>query len=340
MSGRRSFRIALIGSDSFRGKEIQSALGGGAFPIKTIEFYDPDVKEEFSKIGEFDGQPKVVHHLDAAMLEGLDLVFLAADQATSLEYGRHAVDRGARAIDLTEAFSDDPSVPVVVTGVNDDVLSDGAVALAANPNPATIILSHVLHSVRRSFGIEKAVSVILEPGSVYEEDGIQELADQGLAMLSAGEMPRKVFGDQLAFNLLTHVDKLDKNGCSRREKRILAETRRVLGGKDLPMSLSLILAPVFHGYSVMTYIELGSDAGLAELRAGLKNDPCMDASASGGTERISPLTAAGTDKIFIGLLKKEVSIPRGFWIWAVADNLTLGSALNARGMARTMLGIS
>ncbi len=340
MSAETSFRIAIIGSDSLRGKELQSVLTSVCFPFRTIEFYDPDVKEEFSKLGEFAGQPKVVHHLDAAMLEGLDLVFMAADQATSRTYGPLAVERGVRAIDLAEAFGGDPSVPLIVTGINDGLLSAGKVALASNPGPAAIILSHILNAVRGKFGIERAMSVVMEPVSAYEDAGIQELVDQSASMLSSAPMPKKVFRDQLAFNLLSHIDKPDRNGFTGREKRILTETRRVLGGKEFPFSLSLVLVPVFHGYSIMTYVETGADAGLADLRDCLGSDPHIETAEGAEPGRISPLTTAGKDKIFVGLIKKETSIPRGFWIWAVADNLTLGSALNAHGVARAMLGIS
>ncbi len=46
----------------------------------------------------------------------------------------------------------------------------------------------------------------------------------------------------------------------------------------------------------------------------------------------------GKDRIFVGQLKKDPFIAKGFWVWAVADNLTVGSALNAHGIARALFG--
>jgi len=339
MSGEGSYRVAVIGSDTLRGREIQEILSARKFPLKTIEFYDPDVEEEYSKLCRFEEEAKVVHHLAPAMLHGLDLVFLASDQRTNLEYGRLAGTLGFRAIDLSETFNDDPGVPLVVAGLNDRILSRSKAHLTANPSPVTIIMSHLLYSIHQSFRIKGAFSVVMEPVSVYEEKGIQELADQSMALLGSSAMPKKVFRGQVAFNLLSHVGRLDKNGYSGREKRILSEIKRVLGNSAFPFSLSIILAPVFHGYSIMTYVETETKAGLAALKDCLDADPFVDASAGGPKQTISSVSVAGRDKIFIGLIKKEVSIPRAFWIWAVADNLTLGSAINAYGIARAMFGL-
>jgi hypothetical protein len=62
--------------------------------------------------------------------------------------------------------------------------------------------------------------------------------------------------------------------------------------------------------------------------------------AAGGTGLISAVRVAGKDKVFVGQIKKADSVPGGFWIWAVADNLTVGSALNAYGIARSLFKIS
>jgi hypothetical protein len=50
-------RIALIGSDSMRGKEIKKVLSQKKFPLKDIDFFDPDVEEEYSKLTQFRGEP-------------------------------------------------------------------------------------------------------------------------------------------------------------------------------------------------------------------------------------------------------------------------------------------
>jgi aspartate-semialdehyde dehydrogenase len=337
---KTKFRCAIVGSETLRGREIKSVLSAKKFPLQSLEFYDPDVDEEYSKLTQFRDEPKVVHHLDRTALEGLDLVLLAADSRTNAAYGECAAELHYHAIDLAETFNARNDVPLVVAGVNDASIRGKKIRLIANPNPVTIILSHLFHVLDRTFGITKALAVVLEPVSAFEEQGIQELADQSFALLNSSPMPKKVFHDQVAFNLLSRTEKPDRNGFSRREARVLAEVQRVLAPADFPLSLSMILVPVFHTYSIMTYVELGKDAGIADLDSSFRRTDAFRLAPAEGTGLISSVTVAGKDKIFVGQIKKAEAIPGGFWIWAVADNLTLGSALNAYEIARSLFKIS
>ncbi|MCK7527834.1 MAG: hypothetical protein MZV64_64595 [Ignavibacteriales bacterium] len=49
-----------------------------------------------------------------------------------------------------------------------------------------------------------------------------------------------------------------RTGFRRLENRVTAEIGRILGaGQGVPLSLSIVLAPVFHAYSVLVHAELG-----------------------------------------------------------------------------------
>ncbi len=333
----RKPRLGLVGSDTLKGKEILEVLTVRKFPLASLELFDPEVEEEYSKLGQFRGEAKVVHALTPAAVEGLDLVFLAADEKTNLRYGRLAGEKDYLAVDLAETFNADPKVPLVVAGVNDAVLRRAKTFLVANPHPATIVLSHLLASVRAGFGVEQAVAFVLEPVSAYAEEGIQELAEQSYALLGSSAMTKRVFPDQVAFNLLARTSKPDKNGFSALENRVMAEVGRVLGPEPVPLALSIVLAPVFHTYSIMVHAELGRDASAAEVEAALRKDPALHVPAA-GEGAVSPAAVAGKDRIHLGPIKKDPVLPRGFWFWAIADNLTVGSSLNAYGIARALFG--
>jgi len=204
----------------------------------------------------------------------------------------------------------------------------------------TIILSHLFHVVLPKFGISKTISCVLQPVSAFDESGIEELASQSAALLGSTSISKKVFRDQIAFNILSHTEKPDKNGFSSSEKQIMSEIRRVLPSQDFSLSLSIIQAPVFHTYSIMTYLELEKEAGVEDLECLFKESPFFKLSSPGPSCSVSSLSVAGKENIFIGQIKREETIPRSFWIWAVADNLTLGSALNAYEIAKTLLSCS
>ncbi|MEN6561861.1 MAG: Asd/ArgC dimerization domain-containing protein [Acidobacteriota bacterium] len=333
----RKPRLGLVGSDTLRGKEILEVLTVRKFPLASLELFDPEVEEEYSKLGQFRGEAKVVHALTPAALDGLDLVFLAADEKTNRRCGQMAGEKEYLAVDLAETFNADPAVPLVVAGINEAVLRRAKTSLVANPHPATIVLSHLLASLRAGFGIEQAIAFVLEPVSAYAEEGIQELAEQSYAMLGSSAMSKRVFPDQVAFNLLARTSKPDKNGFSALESRVTAEVGRVLGPEPVPLALSIVLAPVFHTYSIMVHAEIGRDASIGEVEAALRQDPVLHVPA-GGEAAVSPAAVAGKERIHLGPIKKDPVLPRGFWFWAIADNLTVGSSLNAYGIARALFG--
>jgi aspartate-semialdehyde dehydrogenase len=324
-SQKRKFRVALIGTDSLRGKEIKAVLSVKKFPLSHIEFFDVDVEEEFSKLTEFRDEPRVIRHPANAGLEGLDLVFLAADKETNRLYGRMAAEKKYQAIDLSEAFSSDKDVPLIVVGVNDSLLAERRLPLVANPHPLTIILSSLFHRLIAKFGLEKAVVLALQPVSAFDESGIEELASQSAAMLSSAGMKKEIFREQIAFNILSHTEAPD-----------VSEVKRVLGIPGLPLALSVVQAPVFHTYSVMAYLEIGAEADIPDLENLYKEGTLFKLNPASSSCAVSSISVAGKEQICIGQIKKEESSRRAFWIWTVTDNLTRGSAVNALEIARIL----
>lgn len=334
MKEKKKFRVGLIGTDSLRGKEIKSMLSVKKFPLTHIEFFDPDVKKEYSKLTQFQDEPRVIRHLNPDSLDGLDLVFLAADRETNRTCGIIAKKKKFQAIDLGETFANQEEIPVVVAGVNDEVLAKKRFPLISNPHPVTIILSSLLHRLIPKFGVSKAVAFVLQPVSSFDKSGIDELASQSAALLSGASPRKKVFKEQIAFNILSHTEAPDHNGFSSGERQIITEIKKVLALPDFPISLSIIQAPIFHTYSVMAYVELTREANIKELESIFKGNSLFKINVPSASCPVSSISVAGKEQIFIGQIKKEDAFPNSFWIWTVTDNLTRGSALNALEIAR------
>jgi len=140
------------------------------------------------------------------------------------------------------------------------------------------------------------VAFVLEPVSAYAEEGIQELAEQSYALLGSSAMSKKIFPEQVAFNLLTRTSKPDKNGFSRLENRVTAEIGRILGAARSPVALDRP-RPVFHTYSVLVHVELGRDASAADVESCLKTNDIFQLAPAGEARMVSPVSVAGKDRI-------------------------------------------
>ena len=62
----------------------------------------------------------------------------------------------------------------------------------------------------------------------------------------------------------------------------------------------------------------------------------VDERAAGGYP--TPVThAAGTDAVYVGRLREDISHPRGLDLWIVSDNIRKGAALNAVQLAELVV---
>lgn len=340
MSTKKGYRFAIVGSDTFRGKELASLLDRRNIPISSMEFYDPEIDEEFSKLTQFRSEPKVVHHLDESVFEETDLVFLAAEPKTNRNLGPIAIQRKSRVIDLSETFNKDRKVPLVVSGVNDIILQNKKLAIIANPHPVTIFLSHLCHLLKSRFGLEEMDATVLQPVSAFSDTGIEELANQCFDVLRGSRIEKKVFKTQIAFNLLSQMDEINSDGLTAIEEQLISELKRVFSGSDFRLALSLIQAPVFHTYSIMTRCVLEKEAAIRDLEALFKKAAYFEMGTSVPSCPTSSVAVAGKEHICVGRIKKDDSFPKSFWIWIVADNLTRGSAINAVEIAEKILSAS
>ncbi len=339
MGEKKGFRLALIGTKSLRGKEIKNVLEKKDIQIEEIRFYDSDIKEKYSRLTQFRNEAKVINPLGDDPLKGLDLVFLATEEKINRKLGRLAEQLKIRAVDLNETFVAEEDVPLVVSGVNDKEILKQKHFLVANPHPVSVVLSHTFHVVLTRYAILRAIAFILQPASAFDESGIQELANQSFNMLNAGSFSKKVFKTQAAFNLLSQVAPVDACGFSKAERQIAKETKQVLGRDDFRLSLSLVQAPVFHAYSIMTFLELEKEADIPDLEDLFRKSAYFKYLRPSRSCPVSSVAAAGKEKIYIGQIKRDESLPHSFWLWTAADNLTRGSALNAFELAKSMLSL-
>jgi len=340
MKSDKGYRIALIGSQSLQGEEMKNVLEKKKIPLVEMDFYDPGVKEEYSKLTQFRGEPKVVHHLDEISLLGTDLAFLASEHEISQKYGNIAAQNDIWTIDLSGTFNSEKKIPVVVAGVNDKELSKAKPGIVANPHPVTIILSHLLHLLIPHYGFKGGVAFICQPVSAFDNPGIEELANQCYDALQGGSIQKKIFKTQIAFNLLSHVGLSNEAGFDPMEDQIVSEVKRILEDPGLPLSLSVVQAPVFFTYSIMIRLELAKRIDLSDFADLFNGSSYFKYTPPTPSCPISAVSVTGKDTIHIGRIKKENSLPNSFWIWAVADNLTRGSALNAYEMAEEILSFS
>jgi len=114
----------------------------------------------------------------------------------------------------------------------------------------------------------------------------------------------------------------------------------------MAISATCVRVPVWFGHSEAVNVEFNSPITPEEARKILAQSPGVrvldDPTVSFYPQ---PWAASGSDNVFVGRIRKDVSHPNGLVMWIVADNLRKGAALNAiqiaeEGIVRGLIALS
>lgn len=325
----------IVGSRSLLGREIADILAGSPIRVRPIGADS----EEAGLLTEQAGEPMIMTELDAENLAGARVAFLTG----SVESGRKTLEIISKLatrpalIDLTYLLEDRATASLRAPVVEPANYAATALPEHVIAHPAAIVLALFLQRVARIRHIREAVAHIFEPASERAKPGIVELEKQTVNLLTLKPPPKKLYDEQVAFNLLARWGGEAPGRLEDIEARIDRHLGSLLSldpGIATP-SVRLIQAPVFHGYSISVRVEFDENPGTAtlekELAAALIDvrGPDLDPPNIVGM--------AGQSGIAVGAIAADRQNPRAVWFWIAADNLRI-MAENAVAVARSLIG--
>ena len=272
-------------------------------------------------------------------IRGFDLALFSAGSGVSEEWGPRFAEAGAVVVDNSSFWRMKEDVPLVVAEVNPDAL-EGHRGIVANPNCSTMQMVVALKPILDAVGIQRLVVSTYQSVSGTGQRAMEELHSQAAAVLDAQELPvPSVYPHQIAFNVLPQVETFkDGDDYSTEERKLMAETRKILGAPDLGVSATCARVPVYTGHSESINVQTRDPLSPDECRALLASAPgvvVVDAPADG----LYPLAvdAAGRDEVLVGRIRRDPSHEHCLNLWVVGDNLRKGAALNAVQLAELLV---
>jgi aspartate-semialdehyde dehydrogenase len=184
------------------------------------------------------------------------------------------------------------------------------------------------------------IAHVFEPASERGKRGITELQQQTAGLLAFRTLPKEVFDNQLAFNLLAQYGAEAPEKLSSVEARIERHLATLLARQVEnvpPPSLRLIQAPVFHGYTMSVWVEFADDVNATELGEAVASAQIEVR----GAEEEAPhnVGATGQSGMIAGDIHVDKNDRHSAWFWLAGDNLRLTAdatveALNKFGIER------
>ena len=329
--------VAVVGATGAVGETMLAILEEREFPIAELVPL-ASARSAGSKI-RFRGQDIVVRDLATFDPAGVDIALFSAGGGTSKEYAPKFAAAGALVVDNSSAFRYDADVPLVVAEVNPEAMKVVPRGIIANPNCSTMQMVVALAPIHRAVGIERINVCTYQSVSGGGRSAMEELGRQTAALLNGQEPDPQRFPVQIAFNLIPHIDDFQDNGFTKEEMKLVWETRKILNDENIMVNPTAVRVPVFYGHSEAVHIETRNKLSVQRARELLESAEgvtVVDDRVAGGYP--TPVThAAGTDPVFVGRLREDISHPRGLDMWIVSDNIRKGAALNAVQIAELWL---
>jgi aspartate-semialdehyde dehydrogenase len=321
------FDVAIVDATDIVGQEIVKVLDQRKFPVASIQLLVPDHSSAAKLL--FNHQRIEVRKAKPEAFRHVDIAFFSAGDDISRRLSPWAIEAGTVVIDNSTAFRMDPTVPLVVPEVNPEDI-EWHKGIIASPNCSTIQMVVALHPLHRVNPIKRIVVSTYQAVSSSGAAAMQELANQSRLALEGRRICPHVYSHQIAFNVLPEIDVFLDNGYTKEEQKMVEETRKILHAENMAISASCVRVPVYFGHSEAVNIEFSSPITPEEARRILAQAPGVrvldDPTVSFYPQ---PWAASGSDHVFVGRIRKDISHPNGLVMWIVADNLRKGAALNA-----------
>lgn len=333
--------VGIVGATGLVGSMMLNLLAERAFPHASVRLFASP--RSAGKIVCFAGQDIVVEDAETADYAGLDIVFFSAGGSTSKVLAPKVAAAGAIVIDNSSAWRSDPEVPLVVAEVNADALRTIPKGIVANPNCTTMVAMPVLKPLHLKAGLKSIVASTYQAVSGGGVAGVEELAEQIKAGAASCEAlaqdnqavdlgsPRKWVAP-IGFNVVALNYVLDADGYTEEEAKLRAESRKILGIPDLPVSGTCVRVPVFTGHALSLNVAFDRPISVDDATAVL-----ADAEGVVLTDCPNPLAATGQDPVFVGRIRQDPTVAHGLALFIAGDNLRKGAALNAVQVAERLV---
>jgi aspartate-semialdehyde dehydrogenase len=329
------FNVAVVGATGAVGSTMLRVLEERGFPVTELR----PLASERSEGRQIDylGKPFTVRRLTEDSFENIQIALFSAGASRARAFAGAAVESGAVVIDNSSAFRMDPHVPLVVPEVNEADL-EGHSGVVANPNCVAAPLVVALKPIADAVGLERVVLSSYQSVSGTGQAAVAELRAQTAGFLQDDEPEPAVYPHPIAFNVLPHIDVFDETGYTGEERKVINETRKLLGMPSLAVSATCVRVPVLYAHSISVQVETTDAISADGVRRLLMGAPGVVLVDEPQLNRYPlPRDAVGRDDVLVGRVREDLSHPRGIVLWVVSDNLRKGAATNAVQIAESLV---
>jgi aspartate-semialdehyde dehydrogenase len=330
-------KVAIVGATGAVGKTMQEVLFERKFPLSELILLASNRSAgQMLNYGRDEIEVQDLEHFD---FQGCDIALFSAGSQVSKKYAPLAAKAGCVVIDNTACFRYDDDIPLVVPEVNPESIADYKNRfIIANPNCSTIQMVVALKPIYDAVGISRINVATYQAVSGTGQKAVNELILQYTELLNGRRVQPSVYPEQIAFNVLPHIDEFQANGYTKEEMKMVWETQKIFNDASILVNPTAVRVPVLYGHSEAIHLELKAPLSAEDAKKLLQKAPGVKVFDDIKKKQYpTPLKqATGSDDVFVGRIRQDISHPQGLNLWVVADNVRKGAATNAIQIAEIL----
>ncbi|CAB0149532.1 Aspartate-semialdehyde dehydrogenase 2 [Pseudidiomarina piscicola] len=332
----RAFNVAILGATGLVGQHMIELLEQRDFPV--AELFPLASSKSAGTTIKFRGEDVEVLDAESFDWTQVELGFFSAGGAISREFAPRAADAGCIVIDNTSEFRYDEDVPLVVPEVNAHALADFRNRnIIANPNCSTIQMLVALKPIYDAVGIERINVATYQSVSGGGKEAMDALAQQTAQLMNGRPLENDYFARQMAFNCIPQIDAFMDNDYTKEEMKMLWETQKIFADPSIGVNATAVRVPVFYGHAEAVHIETQQPLDALQAKELLRQAPGVVVFDNNEDFPTQVSHATGTDDVYVGRIRNDISHPQGLNLWVVADNVRKGAATNSIQIAEHLI---
>ena len=334
----KKLNVAIVGATGLVGEALLAVLQERQFPVNTL--YALASERSVDKTVQFAKKSIEVQDVADFDFTGVDIALFSAGTTVSAEHAPRAASSGCVVVDNTTCFRYDADIPLVIPEVNPERIADFANrGIIANPNCSTIQMLVALKPLHDAVGIARINVATYQAVSGTGREAISELIEQvGLLVNGRPIHKPRVYPQQIAFNVIPHIDEFQANGYTREEMKMVWETQKILADDTILVNPTTVRVPVLFGHSMAVHVELCAPLTAVAAKKLLRRAPGVSVvDDSKKAKYPTPISdVVDHDLVYVGRIREDLSHPCGLNLWIVADNVRKGAATNAVQIAEIL----
>jgi len=326
------YNVAIVGATGLVGETLLSLLEDREFPISSLI---PIASERSqNKHVQFKGENIKIQVLNDFNFTGVDFAFFSAGALVSEQFAPIAAKAGAIVIDNTSQFRYEDDIPLVVPEVNPDALMKYSTTnIIANPNCSTIQMLVALNPIHQEATIKKINVATYQAISGAGRKTLDIFNQQ----LISDEYPNSDDPMLFAHNVIPQIGEFDEDGNSIEEMKMLWETQKIFNDQEIRVNATAVRVPVRYGHSEAVSIQTEKPIAVNEIKDLLQSTEGIEVLSDDNLYPLPIIHGEGTDDVFVGRIRKDLTVENGLNLWIVADNIRKGAALNSIQIAELLI---